>query len=141
LTGMDWSVAIDVGVGVGALLAGIGIFWACAALAKTLGRMNRTLDEVDAQIAGIGKPVGQTLQHVDGIADTADQALARLGGVVKSLEDISGSVSQTAALAKDALSPAIVNVGATITGVSAGLRRLVTGKTSTNGSGENLRNE
>jgi uncharacterized protein YoxC len=136
---MDWGIVIDVGVGVGTLLAGIGVLWACAALAKTLGRVNRTLDEVDVQIAGIGKPVGQTLEHIGGIADTADQTVARLGAVVKSLEDVADSVSQTAGLAKEALSPAIVNVGATITGVSAGLRRLVTGRASTNGTGENVK--
>jgi hypothetical protein len=56
--------------------------------------------------------------------------------VVRSLEDVAGSVSKTASLAKDALSPAIVNVGATITGVSAGLRRLVTGRNSRNGDVE-----
>ena len=50
---------------------------------------------------------------------------------MQSLEDVAGSVSQTAALAKNALSPAIVNVGATVTGISSGLRRLVTGKNST----------
>jgi len=43
---------------------------------------------------------------------------------------VATSVSQTADLAKDAISPAIVNVGATLAGVSAGLRRLVTGKNS-----------
>ena len=126
-------MVLDIGVGLGVLLAGIGVLWACAALAKTLGRVNRTLDAVDEQLEGIGKPVGKTLEHLGGIADSADQAVARLGGVVSSLEDVAGSVSQTAVLAKDALSPAIVNIGTTIAGVSAGLRRLVTGRNSTNG--------
>lgn len=130
MTGIDWSIVLDIGVGVGVLLLGVGIFVAMLALAKTFGRLNKTLDEVDRQIAALGKPVGDTLEHVGGIADTADQTLARLSGVVKSLEDVAGSVSQTAGLTKDALSPAIVNVGATITGVSAGLRRLVTGRKS-----------
>ncbi len=130
MTGIDWSIVLDIGVGVGVLLMGVGIFVAMLALAKTFGRLNGTLDEVDRQIAALGKPVGETLEHVGGIADTADQTLARLSGVVKSLEDVAGSVSHTAGLTKDALSPAIVNVGATITGVSAGLRRLVTGRKS-----------
>jgi len=137
LTGTDWSIVLDAGVGVGVLVMGIAALWMAAALAKTLGRVNRTLDEVDTQMAGIGKPVGETLEHVNGIADTAEKTLARLGGVVKSLEDVAGQVSSTAALAKDAISPAIVNVGATIAGVSAGLRRIVTGKNSSNGSKEN----
>jgi ABC-type transporter Mla subunit MlaD len=130
---MDWSIVLDVGVGAGVLLFGIGVLWGMGALAKTLGRVNQTLDEVDSQLSTLGKPVGQTLEHVNGIADTADQTLARLGGVVKSLEDVAEQVSSTAGLAKDAISPAIVNVGATIAGVSAGLRRIVTGKTSDNG--------
>lgn len=128
--GTDLSWIMYVGVGVGVLLIGIAFLWGMGALAKTLGRVNVTLDEVDRQIATLSQPVSTTLDHVGGIADTADQTLARLGGVVKSLEDVAGSVSQTASLTKDALSPAIVNVGATITGVSAGLRRLVTGRKS-----------
>lgn len=125
------SLILDVLVGVGVLLVGIGALIGALALAKTLARVNVTLDGVDRQLENIGEPVSHTLGHVDGIADTADQTLARLGGVVKSLEDVAGSVSSTAELTKRALSPAIVNVGATIAGVSAGLRRLVTGKKST----------
>lgn len=130
MTGTDLSWIMYVGVGVGVLLAGIGVLWAMVALARTLGRVNVTLDELDRQVSTLSQPVNETLGHVGGIADTADQTLARLGGVVKSLEDVAGSVSQTASLTKDALQPAIVNVGATITGVSAGLRRLVTGRKS-----------
>ncbi len=126
----DTSWILNVGVGVGVLLFGIGVLWAMIALARTFGRLNRTLDEVDKQLSILSQPVNETLTHVGGIADTADQTLARLGGVVKSLEDVAGSVSKTADLTKEALSPAIVNVGATITGVSAGLRRLVTGRKS-----------
>jgi uncharacterized protein YoxC len=124
-------LVLDVLVGVGVLLAGLGIFMGMLALAKTLARMNVTLDGVDRQLENLSGPVAGTLSHVDGIADTADQTLARLSGVVKSLEDVAGSVSDTAQLTKNALSPAIVNVGAAITGVSSGLRRLVTGKKST----------
>jgi uncharacterized protein YoxC len=127
-------LVLDVLAGVGVLLVGIGVLIGMLALAKTLGRVNVTLDGLDRQLEHLGEPVAKTLGHVDGIADTADQTLARLGGVVKSLEDVAGSVSQTAQLTRSALSPAIVNVGAAITGVSSGLRRLVTGKTSTDQS-------
>ena len=127
---MDWSIVLDVGVGVGVFLLGVGTFVAMLMLAKTLGRVNVTLDEVDKQIAGIGKPIGEVLEHVGGIADTADRSLAQLSGVVGSLETVAASLGQAANLTKAALSPAIVNVGATITGVSAGLRRLVSGKRS-----------
>lgn len=126
----DTSWILNVGVGVGVLLVGIGVLWAMIALARTLTRVNQTLDEVDRQISSLSVPVNAALTHVGGIADTADSTLARMGGVVKSLEDVAGSVSKTAGLTKDALSPAIVNVGATITGISAGLRRLVTGRKS-----------
>lgn len=127
----DWAIVLDVGVGVGVLLVGIAMMIAMRALATTLARVNVTLDEVDKQLGEIGKPVGATLAHVGGIAGTADQTIARLTGVVKSLEDVAGSVAETAQLTKDAVSPAIVNVGATISGVSAGLRRFVTGRNDT----------
>lgn len=130
MTGMDWSIVMYVGVGLGALLVGIAALVACLALAGTLGRVNKTLDVVDGQITALSKPIGETLDHVGGIADTADQTLARLRGVVGALEKVSVSLSNVADLAKEALSPAIVNVGATIAGVSAGLRRIVTGRTS-----------
>jgi uncharacterized protein YoxC len=130
VTGIDWSVVMYVGTGIGALLVGIGVLAACLALSKTLARVNRTLDVVDGQIENLSRPIGTTLDHVGGIADTADVTLARLKGIVGSLESVSGSVSNVADLAKDAVSPAIVNVGATIAGISAGLRRIVTGRTS-----------
>jgi uncharacterized protein YoxC len=119
---------LDVLAGVGVLLVGIGVLIGMLALAKTLARLNVTLDGVDRQLDSLGEPVAKTLGHVDGIAGTADQTLARLGGVVKSLEDVASSVSQTARLAKNALTPAIVNLGTTVAGISTGLRRLVTGK-------------
>ncbi|HEY5425162.1 MAG TPA: hypothetical protein VIJ77_01285 [Candidatus Tumulicola sp.] len=127
-------LVLDVLAGVGVLLVGLGVLIGMLALAKTLRRVNVTLDGLDRQLENLGEPVVKTLGHVDGIADTADVTLARLGGVVKSLENVAGSISETAALTKSALSPAIVNVGAAITGVSSGLRRLVTGKTSTDQS-------
>lgn len=126
-TGFDWSAFLDVTVGIGALLVGLGIFIAMQALARTLRRLDKTLDGVDEQVAALGKPVTETLIHVGGIADTADQTIARLSGVVAALEQISASVSNTVKLTHDALSPAIVNAGATIIGISAGLRRLVRG--------------
>lgn len=134
MTGIDWSIVLDIGVGVGVLLVGIGCLVAGIAAARTLGRVNRTLDVVDEQIQNLSKPIGETLDHVEGIADTADQTLARLRGVVGSLEGVANSVSETADLAKAAVSPAIINVGATITGVTEGLRRFVTGRTSSEGS-------
>ena len=129
-TGFNWSIVFDVGIGVGVFLMGLGIFLAMLALSKTLGRVNVTLDELDRQIAAVGVPVTQMLTHVGGIADTADSSVARLGGVVKSLEDVAGSVASTAKLTQDAVSPALVNVGATLSGVTAGIRRLVNGQRS-----------
>jgi len=125
---------MNIGIGLGVLLVGIGVLVAGIALARTLGRVNITLDVVDGQMQDLGKPIGQTLDHIGGIADTADQTLARLRGVVNAVEGVADSVSDTAELAKGALAPAIENVGATITGISAGLRRIVTGRTSSDGS-------
>ncbi|MFN2527760.1 MAG: hypothetical protein ABR584_03490 [Candidatus Baltobacteraceae bacterium] len=127
-TGFNWAIILDAGVGIGALLAGLGVLLGMRALARTLSRVNVTLDEVDRQIAAVGTPVTQMLSHVGGIADTADSTVARLSGVVKSLEDVAGSVASTAKLTQNAVSPALVNVGATLSGVTAGIRRLVNGK-------------
>jgi len=126
-SGIDGALIRDVLVGVGVLIASIGIFVFCTAMAKTFGRLNRTLDEVDIQIAALSAPVTETLKHVGGIADTADTTVARLGTVVGSLEGVAEGVGNTAKLASEAVAPALVNVGATLTGVTAGLRRLVTG--------------
>ena len=127
-SGIDGALVLDILAGIGILLIGIGIFVVCSALAKLLTRINGTLDEVDRQIAAVSVPVVETLGHVGGIADTADATVARLGVVVGTLETVAGGVGKTAQLASDALSPALVNVGATLTGITAGLRRLVTGR-------------
>ncbi len=124
-TTADW---MNIGIGIGVLLIGVGALVAGIALARTLGRVNVTLDVVDEQMQSLGKPIGETLDHLGGIADTADQTLARLRGVVEAVEGVADSVSDTAELAKGALAPAIENVGATIAGISAGLRRIVTGR-------------
>jgi uncharacterized protein YoxC len=107
------SLILDVFVGVGVLLIGVGVFIGMLALAKTLRRLRTTLDEVDRQLENVSTPVRSTLAHVD--------------GVTKSLEDTAGTLSRTADLTKSAVVPAIVNVGATLGGITAGLRRLVTG--------------
>jgi uncharacterized protein YoxC len=125
LTTSDW---MNIGIGVGVFLIGLGAIIAGIALARTLGRVNVTLGVVDEQMQSLGKPIGTTLDHVGGIADTADQTLARLRGVVEALEGVADSVSDTADLAKGALTPTIENLGATIAGISAGLRRIVTGR-------------
>jgi uncharacterized protein YoxC len=116
---IDWSIVLDVGVGVGVFLVGIGALVAGIGLARTLGRLNVTLGVLDRQIDGLSAPVGQTLDHVGGIADTADQTLARLRGVVDAVEGT--------------LTPSVENLGAVIVGITAGLRRIVTGRTSSDG--------
>jgi len=117
LSSTEWgTVVLDVLGGIAALLVGTGVLVACLALAKTLGRLRVTLDEVDRQLAGIGAPVTSTLSRVDELT--------------KSLEQTAGSVSRTVDLTRSAVVPCIVNVGAAIAGVTAGLRRLVTGKDS-----------
>jgi uncharacterized protein YoxC len=108
-------------------LVGVAFVIVMLAVARTLRRLEKTLDGVDEQLAALGKPVSDTLAHVGGIADTADQTLARLSGVVTSLEQVAASLASGAKLTQDALSPAIINVGATLGGISAGLRRLVRG--------------
>lgn len=132
-SGFDWAIVLDIGVGLGVLLIGVGILIVCSALSRLLARLNGTLDEVDRQIAAVSVPVVETLGHVGGIADTADATVARLGVVVGTLEGVAGGVGKTAQLASDAVAPALVNVGATLTGITAGLRRLVAGRSGDNG--------
>jgi len=125
----DWPHLIfSVGAGLGVLLIGIGVLLVCQALAGTFRRLNGTLDEVDKQIAAISAPVAETLGHVGGIADSADSAVARLGAAVGVLEAVAGGLGKASTLVGEALQPAIVNAGATLTGITAGLRRLVNGK-------------
>lgn len=125
----DWPhLFFSVGAGLGVLLIGIGILVVCSAIAGTLKRVNVTLDEVDRQVAALGAPVAETLSHVGGIADTADATIARLGAVVGTLETVASGVVKTSGLANEAVSPAIINVGVTLTGLTAGLRSFVNGK-------------
>jgi uncharacterized protein YoxC len=125
---LNWSIILYVGVGLGVLLAGVGILFACVRLGNTFLRLHRTLDEVERQLGTLSVPVAQTLSHVGGIADTADVTLAKLSGVVGQIEKVAGSVARTSTLAQDALAPSIVNLGSTVSGVTAGLRRLARGK-------------
>jgi hypothetical protein len=121
LSSTEWGpLVLDVLAGVGALLIGVGVFVASLALAKTLARVRVTLDGIDRQMENIGTPMTNTLAHVD--------------EVTKSLEDAAGTLSRTADLTRSAVVPAIVNFGATLGGVTAGLRRLVTGKDRNPGS-------
>jgi hypothetical protein len=121
LSGTEYgSITLDVLVGVGVLLAGAGIFIAMLALAKTLARLQTTLDGVDRQVENIGVPATSAMTHVD--------------EVTRSLGETANSLSRTADLTRSAVVPAIVNVGATLGGITAGLRRLVTGKIERPGS-------
>jgi ABC-type transporter Mla subunit MlaD len=129
-TSADWPHLIfSVGAGLGVLLIGIGVLVVCSAIAGTLRRLNTTLNEVDRQVAALSAPIAETLGHVGGIADTADATIARLSTVVASLEVVASGVVKTSGLANEAVTPAIVNVGATLTGLTAGLRSFVNGKT------------
>ncbi len=123
-SGIDGALIRDVLVGIGVLLAGVGVFLACRGLAGLFTRLNATLDEVDRQIEAVSGPVVDTLKHVGGIANTADTTVAHLSGVVGKLEGIAGAASRTAKLASDAVAPALVNVGSTLTGITAGVQRL-----------------
>ena len=125
---MDWSVWLYVGVGLGVLLMGAGALLVCIRLASLITRATTSLEEVDRQIAALAPPLVATLNHVSGIADTADSTLARLGTAVSTLETVAGSVAKTASVAQGAVNPAVLNLGATLTTLSARLRRFVGGR-------------
>jgi hypothetical protein len=133
---IDWPhLVFSVGAGLGVLLIGIGVLVFCSGVANFLRRLNGTLDEVDRQIGALSAPVAETLAHVEGIADTADATVARLSGVVGSLESVAANVVKTSDLANRAVAPAIVNVGATLAGITAGIRKLVAGKRADSDAG------
>ncbi len=134
-TGFDWAIVREIAVAVMALGIGIGVFLVCTALATVLRRTTRTLDEVDKLIGSLQPPIADTVGHVSGIANTADLTLARLGGVIGQLESVADGIGKTSRLASAAISPAIVNIGATLTGVSAGLRRFTAGRRGSDGDG------
>lgn len=127
------STVLGIGVGLGVLLIGVGVLVVCSALARLLGRLNGTLDEIDRQIAALSAPVVETLEHVGAITDSADKIVARLGAAVSNLEGVAASVSETAKLASETVAPALVNIGATLTEVTAGLRGLVNGHRAKDG--------
>ncbi|MFY9779779.1 MAG: hypothetical protein WAJ85_04625 [Candidatus Baltobacteraceae bacterium] len=94
----QWTIALYAGVGLGALLIGLGVFVLCVRAGGLLGRVGRTLDEVDKQIGALSAPIATTLSHVEGIADTADTTIARLGSVVNQLENVAAGATKTANL-------------------------------------------
>jgi uncharacterized protein YoxC len=91
-----WSIAWSVGIGIGSVLIGLGIFVLCVRAGALLTRLGRTLDEIDRQIPVISAPIATTLTHVGGIADTADATIARLGVAVGQLENVAAGASRTA---------------------------------------------
>lgn len=128
MTGTDWAVIFrEVGVGLGVLLIGVGFLIASIQLGRVLGRLGATLDEVDRQLANLGAPLAETLDRVSGIATTAEQTLDRAGAAVGQLERIASFLARGTNLVGSALEPAVVNIGSTLAGITAGLRRLVRG--------------
>jgi len=122
---INWAMALDLGVGIGVFLAGLGILVVLVRLGHLFARLEKTLDEMDRQIATISVPVTDTLGHVEGIAGTADVTIAKLATVVGKLEVVASGVAKTSDLAQHAVGPTLINLAATLNGVSAGLRKLV----------------
>lgn len=112
MTAQTWEIALYLGVGLGALLAGLGLFVACLRAGMLFSRLGKTLDEVDQQIGVMSVPIASTLTHVGGIADTADSTLARLAAVVSQLENVATGASKTANL-----------IGSTLSGVTSAMRK------------------
>lgn len=129
MTGTDWAVVFrEAAVGLGVLLIGVGFLIASIQLGRVLARLGNTLDEVDRQISTMGIPIAKTLDRVSGIATSADQTLGRASDAVGQLERVASVLAKGTSLVASALEPAVVNVGSTLTGITAGLRRLVRGQ-------------
>jgi len=105
-----WSVTWSVGIGVGVFLIGLGIFVLCVRTAGLIGRLGKTLDEVDRQIPALSTPIVTTLTHVGGIADTADATIARLGVAVGQLENVAAGATKTANTIGDLVNNVASNV-------------------------------
>jgi hypothetical protein len=108
----SWSIALYVGVGLGALLLGLGVFILCLRAGGFFVRLGQTLDGVDQQIGVMSAPIATTLTHVGSIADTADTTLARLAAVITQLENVASGASKTANL-----------IGSTLSGVTSAMRK------------------
>jgi hypothetical protein len=105
---MVWSI----GVGIMAVLFGLGFFIVCVRIGGLLGRIGKTLDEIDRQIPLLSSPIATTLTHVGGIADTADATIARLGVAVGQLENVAAGATRTAN-----------TIGVVVSNVAAGIRK------------------
>ena len=128
MTGTDSAVVFrEIAVGLGVLLIGIGFLYASIQLGRVLVRLGATLDEVDRQIATLGVPLAKTLDRVSGIATTADQTLDRAKSAVGQLERVATTLAKGTNLITAAVEPAFVSLGATVAGITAGLRRIVRG--------------
>ena len=68
------------------------------------------------------------------VCNALASTIARLGGIVGNLETVADGVTKTTSLATNAVSPALVNLGAVLTGITAGLRRLVAGRNGAHAS-------
>ncbi len=107
-----WSIVWSVGVGIMSVLIGLGFFILCVRAGGLLGRIGKTLDEVDKQIPLLSTPIATTLTHVGGIADTADATIARLGVAVGQLENVAAGATRTAN-----------TIGVVVSNVAAGMRK------------------
>ena len=117
----------DYGVGGGAFLAGVGLFIATIAFARTLGRLNKTLDVVDGQLVEIGPATTATLHHLSSAAGGAEKALGHLAGAAKSIEGAAGALNQSAELSKNAFVPGVASLGESINLIAERLKRLLGG--------------
>jgi len=123
----DWAIVLDVGVGLGVLLMGVGLFMVCLRLAAMLKVAAQTLDSLDRQFLMLAPSLIETLGHVGGIAGTADATLARLTAVVDAVEGLAGGVVKSATAAQHAVDPTFKNLGVVIAAVSGRFRRFVRG--------------
>lgn len=109
---IDSSIYWSSGVGIMAVLFGLGFFIVCVRIGGLLGRIGKTLDEIDRQIPLLSSPIATTLTHVGGIADTADATIARLGVAVGQLENVAAGATRTAN-----------TIGVVVSNVAAGMRK------------------
>jgi len=118
---------LSIGLGLGALLAGSGVLYACIRLGQLLARTTQTIDEVERAVTAIGTPIISTLTHVDQITGHAEHTLQRVDNAVEVLEHVAGDVAKRAGAAQALVAPFVGGVGTHVSGWAERLRRLLLG--------------
>lgn len=109
-------------IGVASLVLAGGVAYLCARLATTLRGVDTTLAKIDRQLDGAEAPLRRTLEHVGGLAGSADTIAVKVGRIAGIVEHAAESMAKTADAAQAAVTPAMANIAGIVAGVSQGAK-------------------